>query len=172
MLDGVAGLSSFSEEYNKKLRSGLAWDLQFEFRVSRFTCGLSFLNYISRAATDYTSDKIAIRSIIPQIGLYFVTPQQSRIAIKMLIGGGPVIYNNNSRVFGNKRKAYRTTMAGMVGISGIYRLSSHIGLSAEARYTDGESFQFHVDYHENSFKVRQRLPLAQVSISAGVNYIF
>jgi hypothetical protein len=172
MFDGIAGLSSFSDKYNDKLRSGLAWDLQFEFRASRFTSGILLSVYASNGKTDYTSDKISISSIIPQLGIYLLSPEQSRISIKMLGGIGYTMYRNNSRVFGNNRKVFKNDVCGNLGLGCIYRLSSHVGLSADARFIMSESSVFNITYHEKSFEVEQRLPFSQFSISVGINYIF
>ncbi|MDR0729485.1 MAG: hypothetical protein LBF19_05115 [Prevotellaceae bacterium] len=172
LLDRVAGLSSFSEKYNNKLRSGFVWDLQFDVRVARFTGGVLFLSYASGGKTEHTSDNIMTNSLILQFGFYIVSPQKSRIAIKMIGGSGLTTYTNNSMVFGNKREIYENFLCGNVGLGGIYRLSSHIGLSADARLVLGERSNFDVYYHDDSFVVERKLLLHQFNISVGINYIF
>ncbi|MDR3227023.1 MAG: porin family protein [Prevotellaceae bacterium] len=172
MSSGIAGLSNMSKDYSDKLRSGFAWDLQFDFRVSRFTAGILYSLYLSKGTTDYTSDKISINYIAPQLGLYLLKPQQSKISVKMFFGAGYIIYENNSRVFGNKRKVSKKYLGSNLGLGGIYRFSSHLGFSLDARLIEAETEVFNVEYHGNSFDVEQKLPLNQLSISFGINYIF
>jgi hypothetical protein len=172
MISGIAGLSNLSKDYSNKLRSGFAWDLQFDFRVSRFTSGILYSLYKSSRATDYTSDKISINYIAPQFGLYLLKPQQSKISVKMLVGVGYLMYQNNSRIFGNERKISTNSVCPNLGLGSIYRFSSHLGFSLDARLIMLEKNGFKVKYHGNSFAVEQVLPLDQLSISLGINYIF
>ncbi|MDR1983863.1 MAG: hypothetical protein LBQ28_03450 [Prevotellaceae bacterium] len=172
MIDGIAGLSSLSEEYNDKLRSGIAWDLQFDFRQSRFTAGFLFSLYTSKGKTDYTSDRIFINYVVPQFGFYLLLPEQSDISVKMVGGIGYIMYRNNSRVFGNERKIKENFIGLNFGLSGIYRLSSHIGFSMEAKLIASDKYKFNVNYHGNTYEVNQEFPLTHISISAGINYIF
>jgi hypothetical protein len=168
----IAGLSNLSDKYNDKLRSGFVWDLQFEFRALRFTSGILFSTYTSNGKTDYISDKVSINSVILQLGVYVLSPEQSKVSIKMFGGIGYTMYRNNSQVFGNNRKVFKNDACGNFGLGCIYRLSSHLGLSADARFIISESDVFNVNYHENSFKVEQHLQFNQLSISIGINYIF
>ncbi|MDR2362230.1 MAG: hypothetical protein LBD91_05815 [Prevotellaceae bacterium] len=87
-------------------------------------------------------------------------------------GTGFTMYTNNNWAYGNKRKIYEQAVCGRFGLGGIYRLSSHIGLSMDARFIMSECSKFDVYYHDQSFVVKQRLPLHQFGISVGINDIF
>ncbi|MDR1681264.1 MAG: hypothetical protein LBS12_05730 [Prevotellaceae bacterium] len=172
LLEEAVGLSNASKGHNNKLRSMFAADLQFEVRIAWFSCGVLFLSYVSIGSTEHTTDRVAIYSFMPQFGFYIIKPQPSRIAVKMQTGMGYAIYENNSTVFGQKRLAHQNCFAMSSSLSGLYRLSSHLSLSLEARYFASGHMHFNVNYHEQSFIVYQPFLLLQVGIMAGVNYTF
>ena len=171
MVDGIAGLSNLSKSYNNKMRFGLDYNFQAEYRYHRFTVGLMASVFNSKGATEFTSDNIFVNNYILQYGIYWFVPELHKLSLKTTFGTGITTYTNNSKVLGNKRDISEETLFTLnLNVETAYRLSKNWAIALNVMLIGSGKCRFNVNYHDETFNVRKNLPLSKVGLSAVIKY--
>jgi len=172
MMDGIAGLSSYSKSYNNKMRFGADYNFQFEYRHSRFVIGAMASVFNSSGSAEFSSDNIFINNFAVQTGGYWLLPELHKFSLKTTAGLGIITYTNSSKVFGKKRHISENTVGLHILNEAAYRFSPNWAIAINMLLAASEQGSFDVNYHGETFEVKQTLPLSKISISAGIKYTF
>ena len=172
MVDGIAGLSNLSKDYNNKMRFSCDYNFQIEYRISRFTIGAMVSVFNSSGSTEFTSDNIFINNYTMQLGGYWLMPNLHEVSLKTTAGWGITAYKNDSKTFGNKRHISEGSFACNISNEAGYRLSANLTITLNAILMWSHRWDFNVTYHGQTFEAYQNFPLSKIAILAGIKYTF
>jgi hypothetical protein len=173
-LNDVPGITNLSKSYVDKLTMGTSYNLQLFYRHLMFTAGFLYSGYLSQGKLEYSTDKIFLNYLAPQIGLQFLTT--NKVNLRATMGVGSILYLNNSTVYGKKRKVTSNTLAGNIALNGVYHFSPELGLSLNLQYLSSEFNKLNIKYHGETLVVKNYLSglgaWEQLSVSVGLSYFF
>jgi hypothetical protein len=102
--------------------------------------------------------------------------QESRFQLSLNAGFGYFWYLNNSLVYGKYRRVTGGRLAGNIGLGGVYQLLPNLGVSLNVQYVATNLKRIHIDYHDErtvvKFPFENRMGVARLNVSAGINLLF
>jgi len=173
----MAGLTSTSDDYVKKLSRGASWNAQAYFRHKMLITGLMYSGYTSKGsyiASEIgtsgltSSDNLLTTYIAPQCGM--IIPLAKVFDLSWNGGFGGMWLKNNSTVYGKPRILKGGSVGANLSLRGIFNITKNFGLSLEVMGILASLNKANVDYHDEVVQVNYvpSLKLNQLNFSLGL----